>query len=127
MSVFTETPSSGARRAIIRGMMRVLVVEDEEKLARLISRVLGEEGYTVEAETNGRAALARALTGEFDLLIVDWMLPDLSGVHRIKGLRIAEVGTPAILLSSRDQIGYRVEGLDAGADDCLAKPFAYPE
>ena len=107
--------------------MRVLVVEDEEKLARLISRVLGEEGYAVEMETNGRVALARALTGEFDLLIVDWMLPDLSGVQLVKRLRVAEVGTPAIMLTARDQIEDKVEGLDAGADDYLPKPFAFPE
>ena len=105
----------------------MLIVEDEEKLARLISRVLGEEGYAVETETNGRAALARALSGEFDLLIVDWMLPDLSGVQLVKRLRVAEVETPAIMLTARDQIEDRVEGLDAGADDYLPKPFAFPE
>jgi len=107
--------------------MRVLVVEDEEKLARLISRVLTEEGYGVEAETNGRQALVRALSGEFDALIVDWMLPDLSGVQLVKRLRAAEVGTPVIMLTARDQIEDRVEGLDAGANDYLPKPFAFPE
>jgi DNA-binding response OmpR family regulator len=107
--------------------MRVLIVEDEERLARLISRVLGEEGYAAEAETNGRSGLARALSGDFDLLIVDWMLPDLSGVQLVKRLRVAEVETPAIMLTARDQIEDRVEGLDAGADDYLPKPFAFPE
>src|SRR5215207_2683556 len=107
--------------------MRILVVEDEERLARLISRVLTEEGYAVETEANGRQALVRALAGEHDLLIVDWMLPDLSGVQMVKRLRAAEVGTPAIMLTARDQIEDRVEGLDAGADDYLPKPFAFPE
>jgi DNA-binding response OmpR family regulator len=107
--------------------MRILVVEDEERLARLISRVLSEEGYAVEAEANGRQALLRALAGEFDLLIVDWMLPELSGVQLVKRLRAAEVGTPAILLTAWDQIEDRVEGLDAGANDYLPKPFAFPE
>ncbi len=107
--------------------MRILVVEDEERLARLIARVLTEEGYTVETEANGRRALVRALAGEFKLLIVDWMLPDLSGVHLVRRLRAAEVGTPAIILTARDQIEDRVEGLDAGADDYLPKPFAFPE
>jgi len=107
--------------------MRILVVEDEQRLARLISRVLTEEGYAVETEPNGRQALVRALAGEFDLLIVDWMLPDLSGVQIVKRLRAAEVGTPAIMLTARDQIEDRVEGLDAGADDYLPKPFAFPE
>jgi two-component system OmpR family response regulator len=107
--------------------MRILVVEDEERLARLISRVLSEEGYAVEAEANGRQALLLALAGEFDLLIVDWMLPELSGVQLVKRLRAAEVGTPAIMLTARDQIEDRVEGLDAGANDYLPKPFAFPE
>lgn len=107
--------------------MRILVVEDEERLARLISRVLKEEGYAVETEANGKQALVRALAGEYDLLIVDWMLPELSGVRMVKRLRAAEVGTPAIMLTARDQIEDRVEGLDAGADDYLPKPFAFPE
>lgn len=107
--------------------MRILVVEDEERLARLISQVLTEEGYAVETEANGRRALVRALSGEFDLLVVDWMLPDLSGVHLVRRLRAAEVGTPAIMLTARDQIEDRVEGLDAGSDDYLPKPFAFPE
>jgi DNA-binding response OmpR family regulator len=107
--------------------MRILVVEDEARLARLISRVLGEEGYAVETEANGRQALVRALSEEFDLLIVDWMLPEMSGVQLVKRLRAAEVGTPAIMLTARDQIEDRVEGLDAGADDYLPKPFAFPE
>src|SRR5918911_514779 len=107
--------------------MRILVVEDEERLARLISRVLLEEGYAVETEANGRQALMRALADEYDLLIVDWMLPELSGVQLVKRLRAAEIGTPAIMLTARDQIEDRVEGLDAGADDYLPKPFAFPE
>ncbi|HKH37803.1 MAG TPA: response regulator transcription factor [Rubrobacter sp.] len=107
--------------------MRILVVEDEERLARLISQVLVEEGYAVETEANGRQALMRALADEYDLLIVDWMLPDLSGVQLVKRLRAAEVGTPAIMLTARDQIEDRVEGLDAGADDYVPKPFAFPE
>jgi DNA-binding response OmpR family regulator len=130
MSVFTEKvvqsaepPHSGDNTEV----MRILVVEDEERLARLISRVLAEEGYAVETEANGRQALMRALADEYDLLIVDWMLPDLSGVQLVKRLRAAEVGTPAIMLTARDQVEDRVEGLDAGADDYLPKPFAFPE
>ncbi len=130
MSVFTgkvaqgaELPQSGDNTQV----MRILVVEDEERLARLISRVLAEEGYAVETEANGREALMRALADEYDLLIVDWMLPDLGGVQLVKRLRAAEVGTPAIMLTARDQIEDRVAGLDAGADDYLPKPFAFPE
>ncbi|HEY6690477.1 MAG TPA: response regulator, partial [Rubrobacter sp.] len=118
MSVFTGKPMQGAE-SLQSGdnthVMRILVVEDEQRLARLITRVLVEEGYAVETETNGRQALMRALADEYDLLIVDWMLPELSGVQLVKRLRAAEVGTPAIMLTARDQIEDRVEGLDAGA------------
>jgi two-component system OmpR family response regulator len=130
MSVFTEKVVQGAeppQSGDNTEVMRILVVEDEERLARLISRVLAEEGYAVETEANGRQALMRALADEYDLLIVDWMLPDLSGVQLVKRLRAAEVGTPAIMLTARDQVEDRVEGLDAGADDYLPKPFAFPE
>ena len=130
MSVFTGKVVQGAdllQRGDNTQVMRILVVEDEERLARLISRVLVEEGYAVETEANGRQALMLALADEYDLLIVDWMLPELSGVQLVKRLRAAEVGTPAIMLTARDQIEDRVEGLDAGADDYLPKPFAFPE
>ena len=108
-------------------MKRVLIVEDETKLARLISRVLGEEGYAAETAGDGRSGLSLALTGGFDLLILDWMLPDRSGVQVVRGLRAAEVGVPVLMLTARDQVEDRVEGLDAGADDYLPKPFAFPE
>ncbi len=108
-------------------MMRILVVEDEARLARLVTRVLGEEGYAAEAVSDGRSALARALAEPFDLLVVDWMLPDLDGIQVVKRPRAAEVNTPVLMLTSRDQIEDRVEGLDAGADDYLPKPFAFPE
>jgi DNA-binding response OmpR family regulator len=130
MSVFTGKVAQGAdllQSGDNTCVMRILIVEDEERLARLISRVLVEEGYAVETEANGRQALMRALADDYDLLIVDWMLPELSGVQLVKRLRAAEVGTPVIMLTARDQIEDRVEGLDAGADDYLPKPFAFPE
>ncbi len=108
-------------------MTRILVVEDEARLARLIARVLGEEGYAVETVGDGRAALARAMSEPFDLLIVDWMLPDLDGVQVVRRLRAAEMSVPILMLTARTQIEDRVEGLDAGADDYLPKPFAFPE
>ncbi len=108
-------------------MKRILIVEDEAKLARLISRVLGEEGYAVETTGDGRSGLARALLEDFDLVILDWMLPDRSGIQIVRRLRVAEVGVPVLMLTARDQIEDRVEGLDAGADDYLPKPFAFPE
>ncbi len=108
-------------------MMRILVVEDEEHLARLIAEVLNTEGYTVETVGDGRSGLARALAEDFDLLILDWMLPDRSGIQVVRRLRAAELGVPVLMLTARDQVEDRVEGLDAGADDYLPKPFAFPE
>ena len=108
-------------------MMRILIVEDEEHLARLVAEVLGREGYATEVVGDGRTALARALTEDFDLLVLDWMLPDLDGVQVVKRLRAADVGVPVLMLTARSQIEDRVEGLDAGAGDYLPKPFAFPE
>src|SRR5215208_7145565 len=108
-------------------MKRILVVEDEAHLAWLIAEVLGEEGYAAEVAGDGRSALARALSEPFELLIVDWMLPDIDGLKLIRRLRVAEVGVPVLMLTARGQIEDRVEGLDAGADDYLPKPFALPE
>ena len=108
-------------------MMRILVVEDEEHLARLVAEVLGREGHAAETASDGRSALARALSEDYDLLVVDWMLPDLDGVQVVKRLRAADVRVPILMLTARAQVEDRVEGLDAGADDYLPKPFAFPE
>ncbi|WP_273888173.1 response regulator transcription factor [Rubrobacter naiadicus] len=108
-------------------MKRILVVEDEAYLASRLAQVLEEEGYAAETAAAGREALKAALSEEFDLLIVDWMLPELDGVELVRRLRAAEVATPVLLLTARDQIEDRVEGLDAGADDYLPKPFAFAE
>ena len=108
-------------------MMRILIVEDEEHLARLLAEVLGREGHVAETATDGRTALARALVEPFDLLVVDWMLRDLDGIQVVKRLRAADVRVPILMLTARAQVEDRVEGLDAGADDYLPKPFAFPE
>jgi two-component system OmpR family response regulator len=108
-------------------MLRILVVEDEEHLVRLIAEVLTKEGYAVETVADGRSGLTRALSEDFDLLILDWMLPDRSGVQVVRRLRAAEIDVPVLMLTARTQIEDRVEGLDAGADDYLPKPFAFPE
>jgi DNA-binding response OmpR family regulator len=108
-------------------VMRILIVEDEEHLADILAEVLGREGHTAETASDGRTALARALAEDFDLLVVDWMLPDLDGVQVVKRLRAADVRVPVLMLTARTQVEDRVEGLDAGADDYLPKPFAFPE
>ena len=108
-------------------MLRILIVEDEEHLAVLLAEVLGREGHVAETTSDGRSGLTRALSEDFDLLVVDWMLPDLDGVQVVKRLRAAEVRVPILMLTARTQVEDRVEGLDAGADDYLPKPFAFPE
>jgi len=108
-------------------MKRVLIVEDEVLMASMLARVLREEGYAPETAGDGRSGFARAAGESFDLLILDWMLPDRSGIQIVRGLRAAGVGTPVLMLTARDQVEDRVEGLDAGADDYLSKPFALPE
>jgi DNA-binding response OmpR family regulator len=108
-------------------MKRVLIVEDEALMASMLARVLREEGYAPETAGDGRSGFARAAGESFDLLILDWMLPDRSGIQIVRGLRAAGVGTPVLMLTARDQVEDRVEGLDAGADDYLSKPFALPE
>ena len=107
--------------------MRILIIEDEEHLADLLTEVLGREGHAAEAAYDGRSGLARVLAEDYDLLVVDWMLPDLDGVQVIKRLRAADVRVPVLMLTARAQVEDRVEGLDAGADDYLPKPFAFPE
>jgi two-component system response regulator MprA len=108
-------------------MPRVLIIEDEEKMARTLARVLREEGHVTETANEGRTGLSRALEDSFDLLIVDWMLPERSGVQIVRALRAADVHTPVLMLTARGQVEDRVEGLDAGADDYLVKPFAFEE
>src|SRR5215216_6349266 len=108
-------------------MKRVLIVEDEALMARMLARVLREEGYAAETAGDGQSGFARATDDSFDLLILDWMLPDRSGIQIVRGLRAAEVGVPVLILTARGQVEDRVEGLDAGADDYLPKPFALAE
>ena len=105
---------------------RILLVEDEEKLARMVELELRYEGYEVEKAFDGRTGLERALTGEFDLILLDIMLPALSGMEVLRRLR-KERQTPVILLTARDAVVDKVSGLDAGADDYVTKPFAIEE
>ena len=105
---------------------RILLVEDEEKLARMVELELRYEGYEVEKAFDGRTGLERALAGGFDLILLDIMLPALSGMEVLRRLR-KERQTPVILLTARDAVVDKVSGLDAGADDYVTKPFAIEE
>jgi len=107
--------------------MRVLIVEDEQRLARLIRRSLLEEGYAVDLAGLGQEALEWVQVADHDAIILDVMLPDLDGFAVCRSLRVCGVQTPILMLTARDTVEDRVAGLDAGADDYLTKPFAFAE
>jgi DNA-binding response OmpR family regulator len=107
--------------------MRVLVVEDEPGIARFIKQGLTEAGYAVDVAGDGRDGLDYAAVADYDVVVIDVMLPRLSGLDMLRELRRRGDKAPALLLTARDTIDQRVEGLDAGADDYLVKPFAFPE
>ncbi|HLZ72800.1 MAG TPA: response regulator transcription factor [Dehalococcoidia bacterium] len=104
--------------------MRVLVVEDDRRLVRALRRVLEEERYVVDEAFDGVDGEELARAGEYDAIVLDWMLPGRDGVSICRNLRRARVATPILMLTARDTVERRVEGLDAGADDYLVKPFA---
>lgn len=105
----------------------MLIIEDEQRLADIIGRVLKQEHFDVDIAHDGPAGLERALTGSYDALLVDRMLPGMDGITLIRKLREARCGTPALMLTARSEMPERVEGLEAGADDYLGKPFAFEE
>ncbi|MCL4287647.1 MAG: response regulator transcription factor [Thermoleophilia bacterium] len=107
--------------------MRVLIVEDEAKLARLIRAGLEERGFAVDAADSGEDALWMAGSTPYEAIVLDVMLPGIDGFETCRRLREDEVWTPIVMLTARDAIADRVSGLDGGADDYLTKPFAFPE
>jgi DNA-binding response OmpR family regulator len=107
--------------------MRILVVEDEIRLADLIKRGLTHEGHAVDLAETGEEALDWTEAANHDAIVLDIMLPGISGLEVCRTLRKRQVQTPILLLTARDGVPDRVAGLDAGADDYLIKPFAFPE
>ena len=105
---------------------RILLVEDEEKLARMVEMELRYEGYEVTKAFDGRSGLEQALSGSYDLVLLDIMLPQLSGMEVLRRLR-RESDLPVIMLTARDSVIDKVSGLDSGADDYITKPFAIEE
>jgi two-component system copper resistance phosphate regulon response regulator CusR len=107
--------------------MRILVVEDEHKIANSIKRGLEQEIFAVDVAYDGDEGYDLASSEEYDLIILDLMLPKLDGVSICKKLREESIHTPILILTAKGQIGDKVEGLDAGADDYLTKPFSFEE
>jgi len=107
--------------------MRVLVVEDEPGIAQFICQGLREAGYAVDVAHDGQEGLDYVYVAEYDVLVLDILLPKLDGLHVLRALRDRGVKTPVLLLTAKDTVEDRVRGLDVGADDYLVKPFAFPE
>ncbi len=105
---------------------RILIVEDEARLARFLELELTHEGYTVTKAADGRTGLAMALTGEHDLVLLDVMLPGLNGLEVLRRLR-SESDVPVLMLTARDAVMDKVSGLDMGANDYITKPFSIEE
>jgi len=107
--------------------MNVLIIEDDKQAAGYVGKGLTESGHTVSVAHDGDDGLMMARSGNFDVLVVDRMLPDMDGLKIIQTLRQEEDNTPALVLSALSEVGHRVEGLTAGGDDYLTKPFAFTE
>lgn len=107
--------------------MKILLVDDETELSDPLSRILLREGYQVDVADNGSLGMELALTNNYDLLILDWMLPYKSGLEICQELRSHFWQTPVLFLTAKDTVDARVDGLDAGADDYLVKPFELRE
>ena len=107
--------------------MRILLIEDNARVASFIRRGLREEGYTIDLAEDGEQALFMAQTGEYDLMILDILLPKRNGLEVLRTLRADRVNTPVLILTARDELEDKVKGFDLGADDYLTKPFGFEE
>ena len=107
--------------------MKILIVEDEIGIANFLKQGLEEEGYQIEIATNGQQGLDFALNKRPDLILLDWMLPKMSGLEVCKSIRIKDVKTPILFLTAKDTIQETIEGLKSGANDYIKKPFSFEE
>lgn len=117
----------GFSRHVVFLVMRILVVEDERKVSSFIRRGLEEERYIVETASDGEEGLVLALENHFDAIVLDVMLPKMDGYSVLRELRAAGKSVPVLMLTARGSMEDRVQGLDLGADDYLAKPFHFEE
>ena len=111
----------------VRKNMRILVVEDEMGLADAIGAILKKEKYIVDIANDGKTGLEYAMTGEYDCILLDIMLPRMNGLEVLTYLRVQEVETPVLLLTAKSETDDKIKGLDCGADDYLTKPFSTGE
>ena len=107
--------------------MRVLLIEDDAKASKLVARGLQEEGFVVDVAATGEDGEERALTTDYDVIVLDWLLPGKDGIAVCRALRGRDVATPILMLTARDSLADRLNGLYTGTDDYLTKPFAFAE
>lgn len=107
--------------------MRILIIEDDHKIANALKKGLEQESFAVDVSYDGKDGLGNAATIEYDLLVLDRMLPEVDGVEICRILREKKINTPVLMLTAKDKISDRIEGLNCGADDYLVKPFAFEE
>jgi two-component system copper resistance phosphate regulon response regulator CusR len=115
------------RRLFGAGRMRILVVEDERDAAEVLAKGLREHAYAVDIAADGATALEQAATNDYDLFILDVLLPRINGLDVCRRLRSEGVSAPMLMLTARGEPDHRVQGLDVGADDYLPKPYHFPE
>jgi two-component system OmpR family response regulator len=129
-SIFSRSPASDETSMPTWGMdrfMRILLIEDDTKIGEFVSRGLREAGHVCDMLSDGQDGLFHAIRETYDVYVIDRMLPGLDGLSIVRSMRAAGVKTPALFLSAIAGIDDRVEGLEAGADDYLVKPFAFSE
>jgi DNA-binding response OmpR family regulator len=107
--------------------MRLLLIEDDRKAARLLARGLREEGFVVDVAPTGEAGEEQAAVNEYDVVVLDWLLPGKDGIAVCRSLRTRDLSIPILMLTAKDDLADRVTGLHTGADDYLTKPFAFAE
>src|SRR5438876_809390 len=107
--------------------MRILLIEDDRKAARLLAKGLLEEGFVVDMAPTGEDGEEKATVNEYDVIVLDWLLPGKDGLAVCRALRACGSSTPILMLTARDSVADRVSGLSTGADDFLTKPFAFAE
>jgi DNA-binding response OmpR family regulator len=127
VSIGTSYAAADHRSGVASGAMKLLIVEDETRMADLLCKGLTEEGHTVTCAADGAEGLALAKAYEFDVIVLDVMMPKLSGYDLAKRLRADKVATPILMLTARDAMPDVVRGLDTGADDYMTKPFSFDE
>jgi two-component system, OmpR family, response regulator len=126
-AIITVMTNETATNAWNKGRTRVLIVEEERRIAAEIGAALMEYGFQVDEAPSGTAGICKAMEGNFDVIILNRMLPGIDGLSLLTKLRSAEVSTPVLILSALSAVNERVDGLRAGGDDYLAKPFEFIE